>query len=315
MVCDFGTTQTFKIGDIQNKIVGSAYYIAPEVILKKYNSKCDLWSCGVIMFVLLTKKPAFGGKTEKEIMDNVLIGKYKAQHLEEYSPYAQDLIAKLLEKEIKKRINAETALNHPWFDVFKSKEILNDIRDKDTIKRFIQNLKNYRSTSLIQETALAYLVHNYPDLDEVVNAGKLLGKIDLNRNGKITLDDLSNGLSKLLKKDNMKEVAKKIFENLDTDGNNYLEYEEFIKAAIDKKIFLSVDALRLAFKFFDKDNKGIISFESFLNIFKENINKEENNNIDIKEELKKILKDIGIKNDDLSLDFSSFCELLSKILK
>ena len=71
----------------------------------------------------------------------------------------------------------------------------------------------------------------------------------------------------------------------------------------------------LAFKFFDKENKGIISFDSFLNIFKENINKEENNNIDIKEELKKILKDIGIKNDDLSLDFSSFCELLSKILK
>ena len=315
-ICDFGTAQIFQIGDIQSKLVGSPNYLAPEVILKKYNSKCDLWSCGVIMFALLTKKQAFGGKTREEIMDKVLIGKYKKNLLEDYSPYAKDLIDKLLEKDIKKRISAETALNHPWFDVFKSKEILNDIRDKDTIKRFMQNLKNYRSTSLLQETALAYLVHNYPDLDEIVNAGKLFGKIDINRNGKITLDDLSNGLNKLLKKDNMKEEAIEIFENLDSDCNNYIEYEEFIRASIDKKIFLSNDALRLAFKFFDKDNKGLITFESYLSIFKENIAKEEKNNIDdIKEELKKILKDIGAKNDDLSLDFPSFCELISKILK
>ena len=313
-ICDFGTAQTFKIGDIQSKIVGSAYYIAPEVILKKYNSKCDLWSCGVIMFVLLTKKPPFGGKTEKTIMDNVLIGQYKKHLLENYSPYAQELIALLLEKDIKKRINAETALNHPWFDVFKCKEILNDIRDKDTIKRFIENLKNYRSTSLIQETALAYLVHNYPDLDEVVNACKLFGKIDVNRNGKITLDDLSHGLSKLLKKDNMEEEAKKIFENLDSDGNNYIEYEEFIRAAIDKKIFLTEEALKLAFKFFDKENKGIITFESFLNMFKDSITKE-NDNIDTEEELKNIFKETGVNNDDLSINFESFSQILSKILK
>ena len=178
-ICDFGTSQTFKIGDIQRKIVGSAYYIAPEVIQKKYNSKCDMWSCGVIMFVLLTKKPPFGGKNEVQIMQNVQIGKYKTVLLENYSPYAADLISKLLEKDIKKRINAETALNHPWFDVFKSKEILNDIQGKDTIKRFIKNLKNYRSNSIIQETALAFLVHNYPDLEEIVNACKLFGKIDI----------------------------------------------------------------------------------------------------------------------------------------
>ena len=82
------------------------------------------------------------------------------------------------------------ALNHPWFDVFKCKEILNDIQDKDMIKRFINNLKNYSSKSIIQETALAYLVHNYPDLEEVVNACKLFGKIDIKGNGKITLKEL-----------------------------------------------------------------------------------------------------------------------------
>ena len=312
-ICDFGTSQAFKIGDIQNKIVGSAYYIAPEVLLKKYNSKCDLWSCGVIMFVLLTKKAPFGGKDENSIMEKVLIGKYKSQLLDNYSPYAKDLVSKLLEKDIKKRINAETALNHPWFDVFKSKEILNDIQDKDTVKRFVKNLKNYTRTSLIQETALAYLVHNYPDLEELVNASKLFGKIDVNQNGKITLEDLSKGLCKLLKNKNMEEDAKKIFENLDIDGNNYLEYEEFIKAAIDKKIFLDEEALKLTFKFFDKENKGIITFESILNIFKGCIKKDEN--INLEEELKKIMKEINITTSDLSIDFSSFSQLMTSILK
>ena len=312
-ICDFGTSQTFKIGDIQSKIVGSAYYIAPEVIQKKYNSKCDMWSCGVIMYVLLTKKAPFGGKTEVQIMQNVQVGKYKTNLLEIYSPYAADLISKLLERDIKKRINAETALNHPWFDVFKSKEILNDIQDKDTIKRFVENLKNYQCNSIIQETALAFLVHNYPDLDEIVNACKLFGKVDLNENGKITVDDLNKGLCKLLKKSNMEEDAKKIFENLDTGGTNYLEYEEFVRAAIDKKIFLTDEALKMAFSFFDKENKGIITFESILKIFKGCVKKDKD--INLEEELKKIMKDIGIKNEDLSIDFESFSQLLSKILK
>ena len=265
------------------------------------------------MFVLLTKKPPFGGKTEREIMENVQIGKYKDYLLDEFSPYAKDLINKLLEKDIKKRINAETTLNHIWFDIFKSKEILNDIQDKDTIKRFVQNLKSYKSTSIIQETALAYLVHNYPDLEEVVNACKLFGKIDVNGNGKITLDDLNKGLSKLLKKDNMMDDAKQIFNNLDTNGSNYLEYEQFVRASINKKIFLSDEALKMAFKFFDKENKSKITFESILIMFKNCINKD--TNINPEDELRKMLISIGVNNNDLSIDFKTFSQLIENILK
>ena len=312
-ICDFGTSQAFKIGDIQNKVIGSEYYIAPEVLQKKYNSKCDLWSCGVIMYILLTQEPPFNGEDEISVIRRVLIGKYNTELLDNYSPYAKDLISKLLEKDIKKRINAETALNHPWFDVFKCKEILNDIQDKDMIKRFIENLKNYRSTSIIQETALAYLVHNYPDNDEIVNACKLFGKIDTKENGKISLEDLCQGLSKILKNKSMEEEAKKIFENLDVDGNNYIEYEEFVRAAIDKSIFLTNDALRLTFKFFDKENKETISLDSIAIMFEDCIKKDKK--ISIKEELKNILKDFFKVNDEFNIDYSSFYEMMQTILK
>ena len=309
-ICDFGTSKAFKIGDTQKQLVGSAYYIAPEVIQKKYNSKCDLWSCGVIMFVLLTKKPPFGGRTDQIIMQNIQIGKYKTELLDNFSPYAKELVSLLLEKNIKKRINAETALNHPWFDVYKCKDILTDIQDKDTIKRFISNLKNYKRGSIIQETALAFLVHNYPDLDEIVNACKLFGQIDQNGKGKITLKDFIEGLKKILKKD-MEEDAKKIFENLDEYGSGYLEYEMFIRAAINKKIFLTEDTLKFTFKFFDKENKGKITNDSIIKMFEESINKDEN----VKTELEKIMKDAKRSETDSSMDFENFCEFMKSILQ
>ena len=307
-VCDFGTSKAFKIGDTEKQLVGSAYYIAPEVIQKKYNLKCDLWSCGVIMFVLLTKKPPFGGRNDAIIMQNIQIGKYKEHLLDEYSPYAKELVALLLEKNIKKRINAEQALNHPWFDVFKCKDILTDIQDKDTIKRFIENLKNYKRGSIIQETALAFLVHNYPDLDEVVNACKLFGQIDKNGKGKITLNDFIEGLNKILKK-NMEEDAKKIFENLDEYSSGYLEYEMFIRAAINKKIFLTEDTLKFTFKFFDKENTKKITSESILKIFEESIKKDEN----VKIELENMIKEAS-PNENLEMDFENFSECMKSIL-
>jgi calcium-dependent protein kinase len=311
-VCDFGTSKAFKIGDTEKQLVGSAYYIAPEVIQKKYNSKCDLWSCGVIMFVLLTKKPPFGGRTDAIIMQNIQVGKYKEELLNNYSPFAKELVGLLLEKNIKKRINAEQALNHPWFDVYKCKDILTDIQDKDTIKRFIENLKNYKRGSIIQETALAYLVHNYPDLDEIVNACKLFGQIDTNGKGKITLNDFIEGLNKILKK-NMEEDAKKIFENLVEFESGYLEYEMFIRAAINKKIFLTEDALKFTFKFFDKENKNKITSESILKIFEDSIKKDEN----VKVELEKIIKEVNANNnsEDLHMDFKNFSEFMKNILK
>ena len=309
-ICDFGTSQVFKFGDIQTKLVGSAYYIAPEVITKKYNSKCDLWSCGVIMFVLLTRKAPFGGRNDKQILENVLHGQYKKELLEEYSPYAIDLISKLLERDISKRLNAEMALQHRWFQVYKCKEILNDIQDKDKIKKFIENLKNYHCGSIIQETALAFLVHNYPDLDEIVNACKLFSRIDKKGNGRINSEELYNGLNEIIKRPNLKDDTNKIFENLDVNQTNYIDYEQFVRAAIDKSVFLTEDALKLSFNFFDKEEKGEITFDSIAKIFGDSI--KDKCNVD--EELRKVIKEVS-KGDEEKIDYQLFCDLMRNVLK
>lgn len=76
-VSDFKSARTFKTSKKLNKKVGNPYYIAPEVLKRKYNEKCDLWSCGIIMYVLLTGKPPFSGTTDKEVLEKVEQGEFE----------------------------------------------------------------------------------------------------------------------------------------------------------------------------------------------------------------------------------------------
>ena len=307
-ICDFGTSLCFKRGEIQDKIVGSIYYIAPEVLKKKYNSKCDLWSCGVIMYILLTACPPFSGRSNDIIVKKIIIGEYDKTKLNKRCKACIDLIDKLLEKDISKRIRADAALKHKWFEIYKSKEIRVDIEDPKIIESYLRNLKNYKKSSQIQEIALAYLVHNHPELEEVDNACKLFGMIDKKGNGKITKEEFISGLEPFYKNANLKEDVDKIFKNLHNENSKYLEYEEFIRAAIDKSIFLTDKNLTFAFNYFDKEGKGEITIDDLVSIF--------SGDILSKSEISKVRKMIkGItSNHDEIIKFKEFCNIMGKFI-
>ena len=95
---------------------GTPYYIAPEVLKGSYTTQCDNWSMGIVLFIMLSGKPPFGGKSNKEIIDNVLRGAYTYSNpvWDNISADAKDLIDKLLERQADMRLTAEEAYNHPW---------------------------------------------------------------------------------------------------------------------------------------------------------------------------------------------------------
>lgn len=97
-------------------IVGTPYYIAPEVLQKKYDKSCDLWSVGVISYILLCGYPPFNGATSREVHDSVKRGRYyfPAEDWCGTSIVARDFIRRLLQKDANKRMTAEQALDHPW---------------------------------------------------------------------------------------------------------------------------------------------------------------------------------------------------------
>ena len=240
-VCDFGTSKMVEKGAVQKKLVGSSYYIAPEVIKKNYDEKCDIWSCGVILYILLSGRPPFGGEDDGEIMRNVKKGKYdlESSPFNKCSKSVLDLIRKLLVMDKNKRISAQEALLHPWFKEQKAKELYNQIKDENIIKKLLENLKKYKRNSVIQETALAYLVHNFPQMKDVVNSCKLFNQIDINGDGKISEEELYKGLSTKIKSSTLKDDVRQIFKNLDMDNNKYIEYEEFVRAAVSKEKFMT----------------------------------------------------------------------------
>ncbi len=311
-VCDFGTSKIFETGAVEQHVVGSSYYIAPEVLNKNYNEKCDVWSCGVIMYILLSQRPPFGGRNDKEIMENVKKGTFDLQSppFNKLSESGIDLINKLLTIDVDKRISAEEALNHPWFKENKSKQLFNNIKDKRTIKDLIKNLKSYRRTSVIQETALAYLVHHFPHIKDVVNACKLFNKFDHSGDGKITKDELYKGLSKIYQSSTLEKDVDEIFKNLDMDNNGYIGYEEFVRGAVNKEYFVKPNVLKFAFRYFDKDNSGEITFDEIEELFYESIPDKNK----VHETLMAIIKEVDINNDK-KISFGEFSTVMKKMIK
>ena len=313
---DFGTAKIFEKGHQENKYVGSSYYMAPEIIKRKYNEKCDLWSIGVILYILLTGRPPFDGNDDEEILSNVKKGTFDKNSYPYplLSSQSKDLINKLLQYDPKKRISADQAIEHPWFKSaeFKKKDKVNII-PVELAKQLIQNITKYKSDNILKCAVIAYLVHHLINTEECIEASKLFIKIDLNCDGKIEKHELIQGFEKYwgISKDEAIEKVELIFTNIDTDFNGFIEYEEFVRAAVNPDIFMSQNYLKFAFNYFDRDSSGDITFEEIKKRFIQN---SKNVNEEVDKELKEIFDSIDI-NGDGSISFNEFCKMMKNIMQ
>ena len=116
-IIDFGLSKDFTTLDFMQTPIGSPYYIAPEVFHQKYDSKIDIWSLGVVLYIMLSGKVPFAGKTESEIIQSVLKGEYHFNHpaFDHVSDVSKDLIRKCLVMNSNARLSAAEALQHPFF--------------------------------------------------------------------------------------------------------------------------------------------------------------------------------------------------------
>ena len=275
-IIDFGTAKIYEQNKNENKIIGSSYYIAPEVLHKNYNEKCDIWSVGVILYILLCGRAPFTGHNHNEILSKIKIGNYdlKRKPFDTISIEAKDLIKKCLEMNVNKRISAKEALNHSWFSKNHTKKNFMNIPDY-FLQKTIKNIINYKPKNELQELALTYLVHNLPDLYEIQLLNNVFNIFNNSPNsqGKLTKPEIKQALKKYLFKNNKNEhqiekYSDEIFRHIDIDHNNYIEYEEFARAGIDKNIFRETNVLRFIFDFIDKDHSGEISIDELKEVFK-----------------------------------------------
>ena len=306
-IIDFGTAKIFERKKTEKEIIGSSYYIAPEFLKQKYNEKCDTWSVGVILYMTLTGTPPFDGQTDEEIIHHIKIGKYNksSKRFLEHSKEVRDLVTSLLEKDIDRRLSAKEALKHEWFKKYGGRNLFCNFKKED-IMPYIDNLFQYKYNSKLQELVFAFLVHNLTNNDETLIILKMFRFFNTAGDCKLTKKELMEGLYEYKNKEEVDEMADIIFERLDGDNNGYIEYEEFLRACVDKTKLMTKENLIYAFKFLDNDNTKNLNVKNILHDFITKPNKE------IETIFMITLKEVD-KDGDGIIKFSEFCELMTKI--
>lgn len=305
-IIDFGTSNLINQNQKLKERLGTAYYIAPEVLKKNYDEKCDLWSIGVIMFILLTGEPPFNGSNDEEILQNVKNGyvDFSTSIFQEISNEAKDLLSKLLEKVPSKRISAIEALEHPWIKNLAPNSKMN----KEVGKRVFENLRNFQADQKLQEAAVAFITNQLVTREETEELRKIFMELDVNCDGVLSREEVECGLVKYYGGDKAKEETDAIFSKVDADRNGFISYDEFIRASIDKNKILSEEKLRAAFKLFDKNGDGNIEAKEIKEVLGKDIN---NDNEDI---WNNIIKEVD-QNGDGEISYEEFKIMMEKMCK
>ncbi|KAJ0669660.1 putative protein kinase CAMK-CDPK family [Helianthus annuus] len=244
---DLGLSVFIEQGKSYKEIVGSAYYVAPEVLRKRYGKEIDVWSAGVILYILLSEN-------ERGIFAKILEGSLDLQSppWPSISPSAKDLISKMLTKNPKKRITPDKALEHPWLK--EDGEASEQPMDSAVLIR----MKQFRAMNKLKRLALKVIAENLEPTEEIKGLRQMFSNMDTDGSGSITYEELKAGLSKLGSRLVESEIQQ-LMDAADVDKNGTIDYIEFVTATMHRHKLEREENLYRAFQFFDKDDSGFIT--------------------------------------------------------
>ena len=258
-VIDFGLSQAC---DRLKTKVGTAYYVSPEILNGNYTHLCDIWSAGVILYILLSGDPPFNGPNDNAIYNKVAQMKFSfpENKWKNISKEAKDLISHMLVPE-KERFTASQVLEHDWFK--NAKDVpLSEIQFNE------KNLfMNFAKGSFIKKMGLMFIASRL-DENEINNLKNVFSAFDTGKDGQISYEELRKGLMDMKSNKMTEEDIKKLFEALDVDQNGKIDYTEFIAATMDEANYYKHERLLEAFESFDKDGSGQISKGELLQTLK-----------------------------------------------
>lgn len=267
-VIDFGLAKQFVPGtnDLHTK-AGTPYYVAPEVLRSTktngYNEKCDIWSCGVLAYILLCGYPPFYGDSDDQILKMVKKGTYDfpKQDWDAVSKNAKDFINVQLQLNTDKRASAEQLMSHAWL-----KEANNAEEGKRLASGFTNNLKAFRSSGKFKRVCLTLIAKHMKE-EDISELESTFLALDKDKDGTLTAKEIKVGLEK--HKLQIPEDLQETLESLDTDGSGVIDYTEFIAATMTQKHYAEERTLWNAFSIFDRDNSGSITKDELMDVLKD----------------------------------------------
>jgi len=262
-IIDFGLSRYEDVGIEMTTRVGTPYYIAPEVLNRRYDKSCDLWSIGVIMYILICGYPPFYGDTDAEIFASVKKGEFNfpSPEWDTISTLAKTLIQSLLSKEPSARPTAQQVLQHEWFS-----HVLHDNFECVPIYESINaSLKRFVCMNNLKKVALNVIAHQLSEA-EIGQLSTVFSKLDGDGNGVISIEELERTLVDV-EPGNVRSQVESLMQAADIDGNNCLDYREFLAATMERSIFVKEENIRQAFKYFDVDKKNSITLDNLVQTF------------------------------------------------
>ncbi|XP_010256099.1 PREDICTED: calcium-dependent protein kinase 10-like [Nelumbo nucifera] len=252
---DFGLSVFFRPGERFSEIVGSPYYMAPEVLKRNYGPEVDIWSAGVILYILLCGVPPFWAETEHGVAQAILRGviDFKRDPWPMVSESAKNLVLQMLEPDPRKRLTVQQVLEHSWLQNAKKapNAPLGDI--------VRTRLKQFSVMNRFKKKAMRVIAEHL-SVEEVEVISDMFKLMDTDNNGKITYEELKAGLHKVGSQLAEPEM-KLLMEVADVDGNGTLDYGEFVAVTIHLQRMENDEHFRRAFVFFDRDGSGYIEVD------------------------------------------------------
>lgn len=256
---DFGLSQFYRGGRNFRSLVGSAYFVAPEVLQRNYGPQADVWSLGVCLYILLTGLPPFEGTTEEEIFEKILHADvdYSVAPWPLLSRSAKDIVQRMLTRDPFKRPTPAQLLQHTWLcmagpDVSLGEEVIRRIR------AFSGSTKVRRATMLMAEQ------HLQPgDTAAAPPIMAMLTELDAEDHmGGMTAEEVREGLGRAGIEVGSGEV-RELMQAADAGGEGTtVTAPEFVAAALGQSTARRDDFIRGLFQYFEPDEMGRASLEN-----------------------------------------------------
>lgn len=297
---DFGSSKRLTANEKLRSKLGTCYYIAPEVLLKQYDHKCDIWSCGVILYILLCGYPPFNGRNEFEIFSKIIKGEFIFPE-EEWAairPEAKALVRRMLAYDPEKRPEAVELLSDPWFTTCQQ-EILNP--------KTLNNLKSFHINSLFKKAIMLYLVKFFELTEEKNVLLESFKAIDKDHDGQLTREELIEAYEQIDDVDDPELTANQVLANLDFDNSNTIDFSEFLVANLDYKKKISFNELQAIFKEIDADKDGFLSSQDLEEFFA--------NGLPDSQEVSQVILSELDANHDGKVSFREFEIAMKKFIK
>ncbi|KAH6834105.1 calcium-dependent protein kinase 2 [Perilla frutescens var. hirtella] len=294
---DFGLSVFYKPGQYLSDVVGSPYYVAPEVLHKFYGPEIDVWSAGVILYILLCGVPPFWAETDNGIFRQILKGKidFVSEPWPHISDSAKDLVRKMLERDPKQRISAHEVLCHPW--------IVDDTvaPDKPLGSAVLLRLKQFSAMNKLKKMALRVIAERLSE-EEIGGLRQLFSMLDADGSGTITYEELKQGLKKV-GSELMESEILALMNAADIDNSGTIDYGEFLAATLHMNKMEKEENLLAAFSFFDKDGSGYITTDELQQACKD---------FSLGDgQIDDIIREIDIDNDG-RIDYGEFATMMRK---